>query len=128
MYLTSSQNKIILPSNATAIVVDIGAHDGSEAIHFALKKSTNGSSSSAFTLIFILTSPSVVVMAFEPQSLIQEKLRKNVGSHWNIQVINAAVGPTTDIAKFYVTEKWKAASSLLPFDKKAADKVDYLSF
>lgn len=54
---------------------------------------------------------------------MQEKVRKNVQAFPNIQVINAAVGPSTDIAKFYVTENWKASSSLLPFDKEAADKV-----
>lgn len=54
---------------------------------------------------------------------MQALIRKNVAKYPNIHVINAAVGPESAVAKFFVTENWKAASSLLPFDKEAADKV-----
>jgi len=98
-----SNDRIKFPAHITGVALDIGAHDGGEAVKFAKMEK------------------SLFVIAFEPLVGLRSTILKITEPYSNIRAVMAAVGPESSITKFFVAN-YPMASGLLPFNTTEAAK------
>jgi len=97
--------KIRVDPKYTDVILDIGANKGQETIGLSQ------------------TSPTTLVLAFEPIHILQQGLYQHFGAYPNIQLLPCAVGPTSfvGVRQFNIAGQ-EDSSSLLSFNQEGVDK------